>query len=121
MNMASLENCKLHLSNQDLELTFLNSADNKLNTFYCESLKSSAAIDEMLCDLLESRHVRDVELWGIDLGRRSLTLTLDFVYIERLELGEVTMEDSTLRTLVGSVLKLKQTVTVDIWDCNISP
>lgn len=121
INMSSLENCYLqHLYNPGLRLKFLNCEDCKLDTFVCRILQSSAAIDTVLDTLSLLRHVREVKLWRINLGTRTLTFS-PHLNIEYLGLTTVTMEAFSISELVELVQKLPQSVRVVIFDCIVTP
>lgn len=119
VNMSSLEKCCLRLSNRNLELKFLNSEDNRLNTLICDKLHSPHAIGVVLDALHFSRRLRQIELWFIDLDTKTLPVSA-FVNIQRLELWWVRTEASVFSELVDLVPKFQQKVTIVVRDCNIS-
>jgi hypothetical protein len=66
-------------------------------------------------------HVKDVQLLGINLGERSLTLSPQMINIERVVLYKITMSCSVLYDLITVINKLPHTVTVYLKGCDIKP
>ncbi|XP_060608034.1 uncharacterized protein LOC132760141 [Ruditapes philippinarum] len=66
-------------------------AASKLQTFRCSDLKSSSDIETMLQTLPLLYHVKYVQLFSMNLGERSLTLTPQMINIERVDLEDITI------------------------------
>ncbi|XP_053379417.1 uncharacterized protein LOC123527516 [Mercenaria mercenaria] len=124
VNVSSLEDCTVgHLSKPGLFTSLLRElpAASKLHTFMCGYLKSSGDIETLLQTLPLLVPVKEVTLWYINLGERSLSLSPEMVNIQFVYLYEVTMSGSSLHNLVKVVEKLPHSVTVRMIDCNITP
>ncbi|XP_053379409.1 uncharacterized protein LOC123527437 [Mercenaria mercenaria] len=124
VNVSSLEDCVVgHLSKPGLFTSLLRElpAASKLHTFSCGYLESSGDIETLLQTLPLLVQVKEVRLWGINLGERSLSLSSEMVNIELVYLWKVTMSGSSLRNLVKVVEKLPHSVTVRMINCNIKP
>ncbi|XP_060556992.1 uncharacterized protein LOC132717521 [Ruditapes philippinarum] len=96
-------------------------AASKLQTFKCSYLESSSDIETMLQTLSLLYHVKDVRLYYINLGERSLTLSPQMINIECVVLWHITMSCSVLYELITVINKLPHTVTVWMYGCDIKP
>ncbi|XP_060555853.1 uncharacterized protein LOC132716568 [Ruditapes philippinarum] len=96
-------------------------AAGKLQRFECCDLESSSDIETMLQTLSLLYHVKDVRLYYINLGERSLTLSPQMINIESVNLLYITMSCSVLHDLISVINKLPHTVTVLIQGCDIKP
>ncbi|XP_053406524.1 uncharacterized protein LOC123527561 [Mercenaria mercenaria] len=124
VNVSSLEDCHVgRLSQPGLMTSYMKGlpAASKLRTLRCSYLESSGDIETMLHTLPLLVQVKHVRLVDINLCERSLSLSPEMVDIEDVYLWSVSMSGPSLRKLVKVVENLPQSVTVQMWDCHITP
>jgi hypothetical protein len=124
MNVLLLEKCDVgELYKPGVVSSYLSQlpAACKLQTFVCCYLESSSDIEKMLQILPLLNHVKDVTLWGINLGERSLTLSPQMINVECVYLWYITMSCSVLHDLITVINELPHTVTVFMAGCDIKP
>ncbi|XP_060577424.1 uncharacterized protein LOC132734654 [Ruditapes philippinarum] len=124
MDVSLLEKCDVgDLYKPGVVASYLNQlpAARKLQRFWCRDLKSSSDIETMLQTLPLLHHMKEVRLYRINLGERSLTLLPQMINIEGVVLWKITMSCSVLNDLKTVINKLPHTVTVNIWGCDIKP
>jgi hypothetical protein len=124
MDVSLLEECEVgELYKPGVVSSYLSQlpAASKLQECRCSDLESSSDIETMLQTLSLLYHVKDVGLWRINLGERSLTLSPQMINIERVGLYKITMSCSVLYDLITVINKLPHTVTVWIQGCDIKP
>jgi hypothetical protein len=122
MDVSLLEKCDVgDLYKPGVVASYLSKlpAASKLQRFWCRDLESSSDIETMLQTLPLLHHMKEVRLYRINLGERSLTLLPQMINIERVVLWKITMSCSVLHDLITVINKLPQAVTVNIWVCNI--
>ncbi|XP_060558589.1 uncharacterized protein LOC132718907 [Ruditapes philippinarum] len=124
MDVSLLEECEVgELYKPGVVSSYLSQlpAASKLQSFRCSCLESSSDIETMLQTLSLLYHVKDVRLYRINLGERSLTLSPQMINIERVDLWYITMSCSVLYDLITVINKLPHTVTVYMEGCDIKP
>jgi hypothetical protein len=124
MNVSLLEKCTVgKLYKPGVVSSYLSQlpAASKLQTFECSDLESSSDIETMLQTLSLLYHVKDVLLFRINLGERSLTLSPQMINIGRVLLLGMTMSCSVLHDRITVINKLPHTVKVYIQGCDIKP
>lgn len=124
VNVSSLEDCEIgHLSKQGLVSNFMEDlkAAKKLITFICSYLESPEDIKTMIDTIRLLVHIKDIWLWDINLGEKSLTLSPEMKHLEYLRLRGVQMLSSSFSDLIDVVQKLPQPVTVYMRDCTFIP
>jgi hypothetical protein len=123
MDVTVLEECEVgKLYKPGVVSSYLSQlpAASKLQTFTCGYLESSSDIEKMIQILPLLYHVKDLWLFSINLGERSLTLS-QMINIEIVVLKGKTMSCSVLHDLITVINKLPHTVTVRLKDCDIKP
>jgi hypothetical protein len=96
-------------------------AASKLQAFRCRDLESSSDIETMLKAFPLLHHLKEVRLFKINLGGRSLTLSPKMVNIERVYMSCITMSCSVLDDLINVIKTLPHAVKVQMADCDIKP
>ncbi|XP_060552568.1 uncharacterized protein LOC132713880, partial [Ruditapes philippinarum] len=122
MNVSLLEKCTVgNLYEPGVVSSYLSKlpAANKLQVFRCFSLKSSSHIDTMLLKLPLLLYVKDVWLAGINLDKRSITLSPEMRNLKLVFLDGFTMSCSVLYDLLKVINRLPQSVTIRIDGCYI--
>ncbi|XP_060556117.1 uncharacterized protein LOC132716801, partial [Ruditapes philippinarum] len=115
MDVSLLERCTVaKLYKPGVMSSYLSqlSAASKLQTFECGRLESASDIESMLQTISLLHHLKDVVLYEINLGERSLTLSPQMINIERVLLLYITMSCSVLHDLITVINNLPHTVEV---------
>ncbi|XP_060601945.1 uncharacterized protein LOC132755155 [Ruditapes philippinarum] len=124
MDVSLLEECNVGtLYKPGVVSSYLNQlpAASKLQTLWCSYLESPSDIETMVQTLPLLHHIKEVRLYRINLGERSLTLSPQMINIESVELYYITMSCSVLHDLITVINKLPHTVTVYMQGCDIKP
>ncbi|XP_060587317.1 uncharacterized protein LOC132742839 [Ruditapes philippinarum] len=124
MDVSLLEECHIgKLYKPGVVLSYLSQlpAASKLQTFGCSDLESSSDKESVLQTLPLLHHMKNVRLYNINLGKRSLTLSPQMINIECIDLFYIKMSCSVLYDLITVISKLPHTVSVYIGGCDIKP
>ncbi|XP_060588569.1 uncharacterized protein LOC132743988 [Ruditapes philippinarum] len=129
MDASLLEQCtvgELHQPGDASSFLSRLPAASKLHTLMCQHIKSSCDIETMLKTLPLLHYMKEVWLYGINLGEKSLKLSPKMTNIELVALYYITMSCTVLNDLISVDLitvinKLPHTVTVCLEGCDIKP
>ncbi|XP_045212363.2 uncharacterized protein LOC123563570 [Mercenaria mercenaria] len=123
VNVSVLEESVVgRLSSSSVLSSFLTALETatRVRRFTCRNFNSTNQIDEMVNIMGEMSHLRYVGILYIDFGEREHLLSSKMSNIELVRLVEATMKCCLLRNLVKIIKTFKQSVTIVLFNCNVT-